>query len=59
MPIHMPFDGWALSHIHEPHCPEHEDNHPATEVQLVGLAEDVLHDHAEAIWAATRDGEEE
>lgn len=27
----MPGNGWAVDVIHEPHCPEHEDNQPAAE----------------------------
>jgi len=37
-PIHMPGDGWAVIHVHEPHCPQHEDNAEAHEVHFADEA---------------------
>ena len=49
-------DVWAWESLHEPECPQNEDNHDATEQHLTDL-EAVIDDAAEVehIWRASTD----
>jgi len=49
---------WGIEHIHEPHCPEHEDNHEALDLRVSGPESVGAYTEAEAIWLSTLDDDQ-
>lgn len=57
-PIAMPGVAWGWQSIHQPHCPEHEDNQEPAVMRVVDHYGGPDHQEAEAIWNATTEEDE-